>query len=472
MATGSFRDDLPGFEAGAGVAPAIYKTFWTVDTAWPQDWAEKALSDVHDLGVTPDIVLTANTDAVYDDFQAGRLDGNLAALASMIKGWLESSGQRHVLITPFPEANLPEHPWGADPEGFKKSFDKVRSAFSSAGIGPSQVRFVWLVNGGMRQGETYHDYYPGDDQVDIVSFSKLNRGDPWRDYSVAIERYVNEIREQLTLTKPILVDTGSVAVGGNRDVWLRDLFTKLASTDQVIGALYFNRDKVEAGRDNDYRILVDGVLDPVVAGQVTTWSRPDQAGWMFDGRMDRWVSDRESALAAAGGYIDAVDSIFAADIGWLASEGITQGCSTTSFCPDDPVTRGQMAAFLRRALDLAPGAATPFVDIGGSAFQSDISALFASGITGGCSPTRYCPNDLVTRGQMAAFLHRALGATLETGPSVSFIDDDGSVFEADDEWLAATGVTRGCNPPSNTRFCPDGPVTRGQMAAFLHRALG
>jgi hypothetical protein len=53
-----------------------------------------------------------------------------------------------------------------------------------------------------------------------------------------------------------------------------------------------------------------------------------------------------------------------------------------------------------------------------------------------------------------------------------FWDDDGSVFEADIEALAAAGVTRGCNPPHNTRFCPEQPVTRGQMAAFLARALG
>jgi hypothetical protein len=53
-----------------------------------------------------------------------------------------------------------------------------------------------------------------------------------------------------------------------------------------------------------------------------------------------------------------------------------------------------------------------------------------------------------------------------------FSDDDGSVFEGDVEWLASVGVTAGCNPPVNDRFCPDDAVTRGQMAAFLRRALG
>jgi S-layer homology domain len=52
-----------------------------------------------------------------------------------------------------------------------------------------------------------------------------------------------------------------------------------------------------------------------------------------------------------------------------------------------------------------------------------------------------------------------------------FWDDDGSVFESAIEKLATAGITNGCNPPVNDRFCPDQPVTRGQMAAFLIRAF-
>ena len=51
----------------------------------------------------------------------------------------------------------------------------------------------------------------------------------------------------------------------------------------------------------------------------------------------------------------------------------------------------------------------------------------------------------------------------------TFTDDDTSIFEADIEWLADHGVTAGCNPPANDHFCPNANVTRGQMAAFLHR---
>ncbi|MFP3883441.1 MAG: S-layer homology domain-containing protein, partial [Actinomycetota bacterium] len=80
----------------------------------------------------------------------------------------------------------------------------------------------------------------------------------------------------------------------------------------------------------------------------------------------------------------------------------------------------------------------------------------------------FCPDDNVTRGQMAAFFVRALDLT--DGLDDPFVDDDGNTFEADIEKLAAADITRGCNPPTNDEFCPDDNVTRGQMAAFFHRA--
>ena len=118
--------------------------------------------------------------------------------------------------------------------------------------------------------------------------------------------------------------------------------------------------------------------------------------------------------------------------------------------------------------------ASGFFDVlDSNVFSADVAWLAAEGITGGCNPPWsdfYCPDDPVTRGQMAAFLVRGLG--LSSSGALEFTDDDGSVFESDIEKLAHAGITLGCNPPANTRFCPDDPVTRGQMAAFLVRALG
>lgn len=51
----------------------------------------------------------------------------------------------------------------------------------------------------------------------------------------------------------------------------------------------------------------------------------------------------------------------------------------------------------------------------------------------------------------------------------TFTDDDSSIFEGDIEWMAANGITAGCNPPTNDHYCPNDAVTRGQMAAFMKR---
>ncbi len=71
---------------------------------------------------------------------------------------------------------------------------------------------------------------------------------------------------------------------------------------------------------------------------------------------------------------------------------------------------------------------------------------------------------------MAAFLVRALDLPATTAEFFTDVGD--SVFEADINRLAVAGITKGCNPPENDRYCPDDTVKRDQMASFLARALG
>jgi hypothetical protein len=67
-----------------------------------------------------------------------------------------------------------------------------------------------------------------------------------------------------------------------------------------------------------------------------------------------------------------------------------------------------MASFLTRALALPASTQDAFGDDEGLMHEADINAVAAAGIAGGCAAGRYCPGSSVTRGQMAAFLHRAL----------------------------------------------------------------
>lgn len=177
-----------------------------------------------------------------------------------------------------------------------------------------------------------------------------------------------------------------------------------------------------------------------------------------------------------GRFMDDDASTFVSNIESIAETGVTRGCNppfNDRFCPEDKVSREQMAAFLVRALDLTKNTHAGFADVpSGSTFAGDIGKLATAGITRGCNPPtndRFCPKDNVSREQMAAFLVRALGLTQNTNPGFSDVGARSTFFD-DIGKLATAAITRGCNPPANDRFCPKDPVTRGQMAAFLDRA--
>ncbi len=109
-----------------------------------------------------------------------------------------------------------------------------------------------------------------------------------------------------------------------------------------------------------------------------------------------------------------------------------------------------------------------FVDVRWTPFEADIEWLAATGITRGCrtDPPRFCSGDPVSRAQMASFLVRAL--ELPAASRDYFTDDDASIHQDDINRLAAAGITGGCAPG---RYCPTASVTREELASFLARAL-
>ncbi|MPZ53273.1 MAG: hypothetical protein GEU79_11165 [Acidimicrobiia bacterium] len=180
-------------------------------------------------------------------------------------------------------------------------------------------------------------------------------------------------------------------------------------------------------------------------------------------------------FAPFGRFLDDNGSVHEEDIDAIAERGITFGCNppdNTLYCPEETVTREQMAGFLARAFDLEPTGDNPFEDTADSVFVEDIIAISEAGITIGCNPpdnTLYCPEDTVTRGQMAGFLARAFD--LEPTGDNPFEDTADSVFVEDITAISEAGITIGCNPPDNTRYCPGDDVTRAEMASFLIRGL-
>lgn len=186
------------------------------------------------------------------------------------------------------------------------------------------------------------------------------------------------------------------------------------------------------------------------------------------------VVDAITGLGSSGSFSDDDSSVHANNIDLIARIGITQGCNppeNSEFCPDRDVSRGEMAAFLARALNLPATSNDYFPDDDGSTFEGDINALAEAGIAKGNSDGTYGPDDSLTRGEMAAFLNRAFVNGSGSG-SDTFTDDDTSIFEGDIEAIAAVDITAGCNPPANDQFCPERTLIRAEMATFLARALG
>jgi hypothetical protein len=170
-------------------------------------------------------------------------------------------------------------------------------------------------------------------------------------------------------------------------------------------------------------------------------------------------------------YFDAVNLLY--------SHGITTGCAQGAnllYCPDDPATRDQMAVFLVRAIyggDNFNYSPTPyFADVQPSHFAFPwVQKLYELGITTGCATNLFCPGDPVTRAQMAVLIIRMrLGATAAFNyPTTPYFTDVPANYWAFAyiQRMKLEGITTGC---STTTYCPETPVTRGQVAVFLDRA--
>ncbi len=161
----------------------------------------------------------------------------------------------------------------------------------------------------------------------------------------------------------------------------------------------------------------------------------------------------------------------------ITRKGITTGCGAGNYCPENLVTRGEMAVFLLRGKhgsSFSPPAATgtKFTDVTlGTPFAPWIEQLAAEGITTGCGGGKYCPTQNVTRDAMAVFLLRSEHGAgfVPPAPTGLFTDVPTSApFANWIEQLANEGITGGCNPGM---YCPGSSVTRGQMAVFLSRTF-
>ncbi len=214
---------------------------------------------------------------------------------------------------------------------------------------------------------------------------------------------------------------------------------------------------------NDHTLSTTSpALSPGTFHDVVVTTADGTTGTLVNG----WVAD---FLDAPGGHQ------FYSFVTTLVSNTITVGVGNGLYGVDLGTKRQQMAVFLLKAEHglcyTPPPCAGVFPDVPcPSNFAPWIEALAAEGITTGCGGGNFCPDNLVTRRQMAVFLLKTEHGSTYAPPACAGVFDDvpcpGAPAVDFIEQLAAEQITGGCSA-SPPLYCPDGTSTRGQMAVFI-----
>lgn len=414
-----YSDALDAFAAAGAPLDTVVVTYPIDDTSAANDWLSSSISgprhwvpmqlgNIAAAGATPYVQLIVSD---LDGLAAGAFDARLEAMTGAFAEFLGDNPGAELFVDILPEANRREKGYGDDPTRFRAAFRRVSSTMRAA-LDPSRLRVVYSGNAAMSSDRySIHDwlpgapelYWPGGDHADIAGL----RGRPSSADTTASSEFATAFSALASTagpSVPLVLGPVSVPDAPSTAAQLEFLSSAVDFVSAHPQAAGLIWDDVQAS-GSDFRLL-EGSVTSGVASAVAPLDAP--ADWLFSPSAATWRSARRS-LPSFG---DTASSVFADDIVWLARADVTRGCNppdNTRFCPDSNVTRGQMAAFLTRALSLPKGGST-FSDTRGHVFEADVAALADAGITRGCNPPandRFCPDAAVTRGQMAAFLVRA-----------------------------------------------------------------
>lgn len=498
----------------------IAGTFMDIEWPNPEYNVPAELNAAWDQGAIPFINLIVGTitdpqmisnlpqSEGYPNNRTATMIASDEALHVAIRSWARefanwsNGGQKKAFIAPFPEMNGDWVPYGLTPEDFKQAFLRIRELFSQEGVPENAVSWVFAPNGWSDTEEGHPDfevYYPGNSLIDIVAFSSYNFGTcvwswpGWDTFEEIFIPYLDRM-QAIAPSKPIFIaQTGTVDLGGDKDLWLRDTYTGLAAYPALRGILYFHK-RLDLGLPCDpveWRFYApsDGIE---FSGLLDALGNPETGFGSWALSNDAWeeiafnptpqphtFEDVEPAHPFAGvedvWYYSWVES--------LAQAGLTRGCDTNSlsgkslYCPASSVTRAELAVFLLRGRDGSnynpptPDGSAPFTDIAGHWAEAWIEALYDEGLTSGYEDQTYRPNFPVTRAEMAAFILMARHDVSYSPPPPiggAFNDITDHWAEAWIEQLKTESIVSGYPDGS---YKPEETIRRAEIAVYVLRGF-
>ena len=206
-------------------------------------------------GYTSFVNLTSKRTAA--EIANGSIDPALKRLAESYATWIKGGSDRVAYLAPLPEMNGDWETYKEDPENFKRAYQRIQKFFTEAGVPRESVRWVFAPNGWTKSSQhQFENYYPGDSNTDVVSFSAYNWGycanSTWKEWSkpeTTFGPYLKRLRT-LAPSKPIFIaQTASTSENRNgsntadKDEWFRQNYAYLAQSPGVRGVIYFNIQK-------------------------------------------------------------------------------------------------------------------------------------------------------------------------------------------------------------------------------------
>ena len=189
---------------------------------------------------------------------------------------------------------------------------------------------------------------------------------------------------------------------------------------------------------------------------------------------DDYMTSKQT-VSYAGLFDDVgADAWYASSVDYVKYGRLMYGTGNNLFQPDAQMTRAMFAQVLY-ALEGSPsvrGLSCPFTDAGGSWYTDAVIWAYNAGVVAGVSPTRFAPNEALTREQMVTMLYGYAGREQAlSGPdgALAGYQDQARVSTWAREamaWAVGTGVIAGT---SATTLAPQKTGTRAEVATVLMR---